>query len=113
MSGEDDPVIRPYESRDREAVRRVCFETGYMGDPIAWQWRDAESFADLFTSYYTDHEPESATVVEIDGRVVGYLLGCRDTRHAGQPGGAARSPHREAGTVLPARDRRRPVEVVP
>lgn len=85
MSADDDPVIRPYESRDREAVRQVCFETGYMGDPIAWQWRDAESFADLFTSYYTDHEPGSATVVEMDGRVVGYLLGCRDTRHAGNP----------------------------
>jgi len=85
MSGEDDTVIRPYRACDREAVRRVCFETGYMGEPIAWQWRDAESFADLFTSYYTDHEPESATVVEINGRVVGYLLGCRDTRHAGNP----------------------------
>lgn len=72
--------VRPYRPDDRGAVRRICFETGYMGDPIAWRWRDAESFADLFTSWYTDHEPGSALVAAQDGEVVGYLLGCRDSR---------------------------------
>ncbi len=72
--------MRLYAPGDRDAVRRICFETGYMGDPVAWQWADPESFADLFTSWYTDHEPESAFVAESEGRVVGYLLGCRDTR---------------------------------
>jgi ribosomal protein S18 acetylase RimI-like enzyme len=77
--------VRPYRSEDRAAVRRICFETGYMGDPVAWQWADAESFADLFTAWYTDHEPESALVVELDGDVVGYLLGCRDSRRMATP----------------------------
>lgn len=77
--------VRPYRPSDRDAVRRICFVTGYMGDPVAWIWRDAESFADLWTSYYTDHEPGSASVAERDGRVVGYLLGCRNTRAAGTP----------------------------
>jgi RimJ/RimL family protein N-acetyltransferase len=76
------PVVRPYEPRDRAAVRHVCFETGLMGDPVADQWRDSESFADLFSSYYTDHEPESAQVVEIDDVVEGYLLGCVDSSRA-------------------------------
>ena len=74
-------VIRPYEARDRGTVRRICFATGYMGDP-EWQWRDPESYADLFTSYYTDAEPESALVVEHGGVVEGYLLGCTDSRRA-------------------------------
>jgi len=79
-------AVRAYRSEDRDAVRRTCFETGYMGDPVAWQWRDAESFADLFTGWYTDREPESALVVEAhDGQVVGYLLGCRDTRRVTPP----------------------------
>jgi ribosomal protein S18 acetylase RimI-like enzyme len=69
-------AVRPYEARDRAAVHRICFETGYMGEPIDWQWRDGASFADLICAYYTDHEPESALVGERDGRVVGYLLGC-------------------------------------
>lgn len=52
-----------------------------MGDP-EWQWRDRESYADLFTSYYTDDEPESALVVERGGEVAGYLLGCIDSQAA-------------------------------
>jgi len=56
-----------------------------MGEPVAWMWRDTESFADLFTSYYTDAEPESALVAELDGAVAGYLLGCVDSRRAWNP----------------------------
>jgi ribosomal protein S18 acetylase RimI-like enzyme len=52
-----------------------------MGEPADWFWRDRESFADLFSAYYTDHEPGSAYVVteEEGGTVVGYLLGCLDS----------------------------------
>jgi ribosomal protein S18 acetylase RimI-like enzyme len=56
-----------------------------MGTPVDWMWRDMESFADLFTAYYTDAEPESALVAEKDGVVVGYLLGCVDTTKAWNP----------------------------
>jgi GNAT superfamily N-acetyltransferase len=52
-----------------------------MGEP-EWQWREPESFADLFTSYYTDVEPESSLVAERGGVVEGYLLGCVDSRQA-------------------------------
>jgi ribosomal protein S18 acetylase RimI-like enzyme len=80
-------LIRPYRPSDREGVRRVCFETGYMGDPVAWQWRDRESFADLFCGWYTDHAAEDALVVmDEQGEVGGYLLGCRDTRRVPGPG---------------------------
>ena len=78
-------VVRPYEADDRDAVRHICFDTGYMGESASWCWRDAESFADLWSSYYTDREPESAWVAERDGEVVGYLLGCRDSANAGSP----------------------------
>jgi ribosomal protein S18 acetylase RimI-like enzyme len=66
-------------------VRHICHVTGYMGDPVDWLWRDVESFADLFTSYYTDAEPESALVVDVDGVAAGYLLGCVDSRKAWNP----------------------------
>jgi ribosomal protein S18 acetylase RimI-like enzyme len=63
-------------------VRTICCETGYLGDPIEPIYADRRSFADLFTSYYTDAEPESCLVVEVDGQVVGYLLGCLDSSKA-------------------------------
>jgi ribosomal protein S18 acetylase RimI-like enzyme len=73
-------VIRPYEAPDRAGVRRVCYETGFMGEPVDWLWRDRESFSDMFSGYWTDREPGSASVAELDGEIVGYLLGCADSR---------------------------------
>lgn len=72
--------IRPYEAEDRATVRDVCFRTGLMGERVDWQWADAESFADIWVGWYTDNEPESAWVAVCEDRVVGYLVGCRDTR---------------------------------
>jgi ribosomal protein S18 acetylase RimI-like enzyme len=81
-----DVIVRPYEPSDRARVRHICFVTGYIGEPVAWQWRDAESFSNIFTGYYTDAEPGSALVAEIDGEVRGYLLGCVDSSKAWNPG---------------------------
>jgi len=70
-------VIRSYRSSDRAAVRRLCCETGFLGEPIDPVYQDHELFADFLTTYYTDHEPESSFVLEIDGEIRGYLLGSR------------------------------------
>lgn len=70
--------IRPYTPNDRAAVRHICCETGFSGNPIDPLFSDREVFADFFTRYYTDYEPESAFIAEEAGQVVGYLLGCRN-----------------------------------
>ncbi len=67
--------IRKYRDSDREAVRRICCDTGFLGGPIDAIYQDRELFADLITGPYLDNEPDWALVAEIDGRVVGYLLG--------------------------------------
>jgi ribosomal protein S18 acetylase RimI-like enzyme len=77
--------IRPYRAGDRAAIREIVFATGFMGEPAAWYWRDAVSFADVWSGYYTDREPESAFVATAGGEVVGYLLGCVDTSRAPTP----------------------------
>jgi len=77
--------IRAYQPADRDAVRSICCETGFLGDPVEPIYADRPSFADLITSYYTDVEPESALVVDVDGKVVGYLLGCLDSKKAWSP----------------------------
>lgn len=71
------PVIRKFEPRDRAAVRHLCCETGYLGNAIDPVFQDRELFSDYLTRYYTDIEPESSFVVELDGVVKGYLLGSR------------------------------------
>jgi hypothetical protein len=69
-------MVRPYTPAYREAVRHICCETGFMGRPVDTLFSDREVFADFFTRYYTDWEPESCLVAEADGEVVGYLAGC-------------------------------------
>ena len=90
--------IRPYEPGDRARIRYICHSTGHMGQPIQWDWRDQESFADMFSGYYTDHEPESISVVVQGGEVTGYLLGCVDSRRA--RGSAALALRHALGRML-------------
>ena len=70
-------TIRSYRASDRGAVRRLCCQTGFLGEPIDPVFQDHELFADFLTTYYTDKEPESSFVLEIDGEIRGYLLGSR------------------------------------
>jgi ribosomal protein S18 acetylase RimI-like enzyme len=78
-------VVRPYRAADRGRVRDIAYRTGFLGDPADCYWRDEESFANVWTGYYTDREPQSAFVAERDGAVVGFLLGCVDSSRADSP----------------------------
>lgn len=75
----DDPAfsIRSFRPSDRQAVRDLCCQTGFLGEPIDPVYEDRQLFADFLTTYYTDWEPESSFVLEIDGEIRGYLLGSR------------------------------------
>src|SRR3954452_14509188 len=66
-------TIRPYEPRDRAAVREVCRATAYEGDGAALL--DPNLFADLMTRAWTDFGAGPLWVVENDGAVQGYLAG--------------------------------------
>lgn len=69
--------VRLFRIHDREAVRQICADTGFLGQPIDPVFEDRELFADYLTGYYLRFEPESTLVCEVDGQVVGYLMGCR------------------------------------
>ncbi|MDQ3623716.1 MAG: GNAT family acetyltransferase [Verrucomicrobiota bacterium] len=69
--------IRKFQRADRERVRELCCETGFLGNPIDPIFEDRALFADYLTAYYTDWEPESAFVLLMNGEICGYLLGSR------------------------------------
>jgi len=77
MSNEKAFTIRSYRGSDRSAVRQLCCQTGFLGEPIDPVYEDRQLFADFLTTYYTDHEPESSFVLEVGGEIRGYLLGSR------------------------------------
>src|SRR6266404_5651063 len=69
--------VRNYRRSDRDSVRALCCETGFLGNPIDPVFEDRELFADFLTDYYLKHEPDSAFVVMKENVVKGYLLGSR------------------------------------
>lgn len=68
-------VVRPYRPGDRAAIRRLCCDTGFLGQPIERVFADRELYADLYVEPYLRYEEDLAFVAEAEGRVVGYLLG--------------------------------------
>ena len=46
--------VRRFEAEDRTALRDISYRTGLMGESVESFWRHKESWADLWTSYYTD-----------------------------------------------------------
>ena len=97
------PELRPYRPEDRDDVYRVCLLTGDSGRDATGKFSDDTLLADIYAGPYVALEPELATVVDVGGRVAGYLLAAADTasfveryRSEWLPGFAARHP-------LPAR----------
>lgn len=71
-------VIRGYDSSDRAAIREICCEAARQQPNPLFQ-QDNELVAMLFLDYYVDYEPDCCFVAEANGRVVGYIVGCKDT----------------------------------
>src|SRR5271163_1054054 len=77
LKARDRRSVRPYRPGDRDALRAICADTGFLVQPIDPVFEDRELFADYLTSYYTDAEPESTFVCELNGEVNGYVMGSR------------------------------------
>lgn len=75
--------IRLYQDSDRDRLRYICCEVANRGARIDGYFPDESLTADVLIGYYTDYEPSSILVAEVDGVVVGYLTGCMDNRRYG------------------------------
>ncbi|MCM8759351.1 MAG: GNAT family N-acetyltransferase [Candidatus Omnitrophica bacterium] len=73
-------IIRPFKVEDRDFVRYLCCETAFFGKPAEKFFEGREVLADILTRYFTDFEPESLFIAEIDGVKAGYLAGSRDIK---------------------------------
>jgi len=78
-TGEDGFALRTCVPGDLADLREVCLRTGDLGaDGTALTaWPDL--VGDVYAAPYAVHDPALVTVVEHEGRVVGYVIGCRDT----------------------------------
>lgn len=66
--------IAKYAPEDRAEVRRICFETGFLGRPLHGIVDNRDFFLDLATHYYLDVEPAGIFVAKDGAAVAGYIL---------------------------------------
>ena len=71
--------IRPYDSRDRDAVYDICLRTGDNGGDASGQ-TSAELMGDVWAGAYLALEPATCFVADAGEAVVGYVIGTPDTR---------------------------------
>ncbi|GAB3797092.1 N-acetyltransferase [Humibacter antri] len=71
--------IRPYRSSDRDAVYEICLKTGRSGEDATGWLENDDVLPDIYALPYVDLAPETAFVVDVDGRAHGYILGVADT----------------------------------
>jgi ribosomal protein S18 acetylase RimI-like enzyme len=69
--------VRPYDVADRAELIDGMAAAG-EGAPGSEVWGHQPSLVDVYLAPYLDLEPESAFVAVVDGRIVGYLVGCVD-----------------------------------
>ncbi|MHB1275399.1 MAG: GNAT family N-acetyltransferase [Candidatus Humimicrobiaceae bacterium] len=72
-------IVRKYKKEDRKSVRKIACDSAFMGEPCEIFFKGRDFLADVLTLYFTDYEPESCFVAEVDNIVAGYLIGARDS----------------------------------
>ena len=73
-------LIRKFKRSDRDIVRHINYTTALLGESAEEYFADQEIFADAMTRYFTDFEPQSCFVAEINNQVAGYLIGACDEK---------------------------------
>ena len=75
-----DQFIRNYQARDLPAVRTIYGDDEFARPDLLRKYpRMGEYLADEVTHYYIHFEPESVFVAEMQGKIVGALLGAVNT----------------------------------
>jgi len=73
-------LIRKYAAKDRKAVENIHFKVGITAYSMSRNPENKKTYSKLI-EYHVTKEPESCFVLENDGKVAGYLVGCLDDRN--------------------------------
>jgi len=98
--------IRKYKTADRQAVENIHFETGFIGSSMSKLLSNNRLWKSSI-AYYLEKERKSAFVLEDNGKVAGYLLGCLyDGKHNASAGFISQTFGNAAKSIfLPKKDR--------
>jgi len=70
--------IRKFEPRDKKNVRQILYDTALLGESGALFFDGEEVLSDALTLYFTDYEPQSCFVAEVNSEIAGCLVGAKN-----------------------------------
>lgn len=73
-------VIRPYETRDLDALHDICLKTGDSGGDGTHLYADPRILGEIYAAPYGVLQPDLAFVAQDDQGVAAYVVGAADTR---------------------------------
>ena len=79
MTDERPIELRAATERDRDALYEICVRTGDAGNDASELVLDGSLFGHVYAGAYLRFQPDCAFVADLDGLVVGYVLGALDT----------------------------------
>jgi ribosomal protein S18 acetylase RimI-like enzyme len=79
MGTRQSPVIRAYQTGDRDAVYDVAVRTGAAGQDARGRYSTDDLIGDIYAGPYLQLEPEHAYVLDNGSRPVGYVIGTAST----------------------------------
>ena len=74
--------IRKFQAQDKAAVRQIVYDTALIGESAGLFFKGQEVISDALSLYFTDYEPGSCLVAEINHQIVGYLIGAKNKVNA-------------------------------
>jgi GNAT superfamily N-acetyltransferase len=75
-------IVRAYQSVDRQSVRRIYGDDEFARPEMQKRFPRMSIYLTDSMLHYYDLEPDSVFVAEVDGKVVGALLGAVDSKRA-------------------------------
>lgn len=74
---EGEILIRKYRKTDRNALRKISYETSFL-EKADELFDEPQILADALTLYFTDTEPESCFVAQQNNLIIGYIIGAKN-----------------------------------
>jgi hypothetical protein len=75
-----EPVVRPLGDADEPVLRQMFRDTAVMGRPLPFALEDGGRYESLCLDWYLERGRDDASVVDVEGEIVGFALVCTDQR---------------------------------
>ena len=73
-------IIQSFHEENSDALLKIAADTAFFGNPVEEFLEDRRLFCDIVYQYYLNFEPQNCWVATENQIVIGFLVGCFDSR---------------------------------